>query len=121
MSDLNTFAGSLISSAAVKSHHGDEITISDGANTTDTILAEYHDEQQVIDEVSGQLIEWNGGTFKLDAADLVLDSIVTEPAAGMRITKGSTVYEVQPPPGNQRCFAPLLGGLRWLIWAVRVS
>lgn len=78
-----------------------------------------------VDEVSGQLIRWDGATFQIDASDLVLNGYVTEPQVGMRIqrTKGgaTVIYEVQPPSQSQRHFDEMLGGLRLVVYAVRIK
>lgn len=121
MSDLNSFAASLISSAGVKSFTGDEITISAGGYTTEPITAEAIDSGPVVDEASGQFIEWKGRTFKIDAADLVLNGVEVLPVPGMRITHGSQVFEVQPPTPTQQCYESPLGGLRLLIYAKRIG
>jgi hypothetical protein len=67
------------------------------------------------------LLESKLATFKVDAADLIINGATVEPVPGMRIEKGAEIWQVQPPPGNQQCFAPMAGGLRWLIYAVQVG
>lgn len=121
MSDFNAFAASLFSSPSVKSYLGDEITITHGGHTSEAITAEVFRNPQVIDEAQGTLIKWNGATFKLDAADLVINGSQVKPVEGMRIALGTEVFEISPPPGNEQCFQPLASGLRLLIYAKQVG
>jgi len=120
MSDLNTFADSLLSSSAVKEFAGDEITVSIGGNTSSAFYATVQQDQRQIDDVNGQLILWDGFAIQCEAADLVINAIQVLPVAGMRIAHGTKTYEVQPPNANQQCYETQLGGLRLVIYAVQV-
>lgn len=85
------------------SDRGEEITISDGAYSVE-VSAMVGRQNRQSEDGNGSFVNSETSTFLMAAADLVFNGIAIEPRPGLRIERGTKVYQVQPPTIAEQCF-----------------